>query len=130
MKRLHAYKLLKQTKCLALLHRLDNDNLYLLCSTALRCSRKMNNDFISLMLNIRDTTYVFNSSSNHTQASKSKWFVGSSSKRRWGVTYRARASAIRIRQPPANMQTETFQTYLPCKEESNQPYIMTVFCLC
>src|SRR6478735_652859 len=39
-------------------------------------------------------------SSSHTQASKSKWAVGSSRRRTEGLTKRALARATRIRQPP------------------------------
>ena len=45
-------------------------------------------------------SHFLSSSSSHTQASKSRWFVGSSSNRSVGLTNRARAKAILIRQPP------------------------------
>ena len=45
-------------------------------------------------------SHFLSSSSNHTRASKSRWFVGSSSNRSVGLTNRARAKAILIRQPP------------------------------
>lgn len=44
--------------------------------------------------------YLFSSSSSQTQASRSRWLVGSSRSRRVGRTKRARAREIRILQPP------------------------------
>merc|ERR1711962_457578 len=52
----------------------------------------------TILILIWNTKYI--KMQSHTQASKSKWLVGSSSKSRWGLMKSARAKAIRIRQPP------------------------------
>mmetsp|Transcript_174475 Transcript_174475/g.424470 ORF Transcript_174475/g.424470 Transcript_174475/m.424470 type:complete len:88 (+) Transcript_174475:1183-1446(+) len=46
--------------------------------------------------------------SSHTTASMSKWFVGSSSSSSDGCRNRARARAIRIRQPPEKSRVFLF----------------------
>lgn len=45
-------------------------------------------------------SHFFMYSSSHTQASKSKWAVGSSSRSNAGLTNRALARATRMRHPP------------------------------
>src|SRR2546421_7430722 len=49
---------------------------------------------------MRVLVHFLRCSSSHTQASRSRWAVGSSRRSREGLTNRALASATRIRHPP------------------------------
>mmetsp|Transcript_14730 Transcript_14730/g.26047 ORF Transcript_14730/g.26047 Transcript_14730/m.26047 type:complete len:90 (+) Transcript_14730:1206-1475(+) len=53
---------------------------------------------------IRHLSYVFRYSSSHTHASKSKWFVGSSSKRMCGWDHVALQNATRLFWPPESVR--------------------------
>ena len=59
-------------------------------------------------------SHLFSSSSSQTQASRSRWLVGSSNRSSVGRTNRARARDIRIRQPPEK-SLHNFFCILPVK---------------
>ena len=56
----------------------------------------------------RILSYFARYASSHTHASRSRWFVGSSRSIMVGLTKSARASAMRMRQPPENSLVRRF----------------------